>query len=72
MAWEINQLNVDFHNNRAVVSLNQSGPPTAPNDYMNIMVNFGVADADQRKEVDTEQALKARAKQLLLDAANSL
>jgi hypothetical protein len=63
---------LDFHNNRAVVSLSQPGPPAAPNDYINIMINFGVADADQRKEADTEQALKARAKQLLLDAANSL
>jgi len=72
MTWEINQLAVDYKNNRATVSLNKQGAPTAPNDYMNVNVNFGVADADQQKEGAAEAALKARTKQILIDAANSL
>jgi hypothetical protein len=72
MAWDINQLSVDFKQNRAIVNMNKQGTPTAPNDYLNVSVQFPVDDNDQQKEGTAEQALKARAKQILLDAANSL
>jgi hypothetical protein len=72
MAWEIQQLQLDFKNNRAMVSLNKQGTPPAQTDWMNVNVNFGVEDADQRKEAETEQQLRARAKQALIEAANSL
>jgi hypothetical protein len=72
MDWQINQLSVDFHNNRAMVSLTKQGPPTSPNEYLNINVNFGVSDNDQMKEGAAEAQLKARTKQILIEAANSL
>jgi hypothetical protein len=72
MAWQVNQLMIDFHGNRATVSLAQQGTPTAPNDYSNVSVNFPVTDDDKRQEGAAETALRARTKQLLLDAANSL
>ncbi len=73
MAWQINQLMVDFHGNRATVSLaKMDATPAAPNDYSNVSVNFPVSDNDQLKEGAAEAQLKARTKQLLLDAANSL
>jgi hypothetical protein len=70
--WEISQLSVDYKQSRAMVSLFKQGPPTAPNDNMSISVNFAVADADQQREGAAEAALKARTKQILIEAANSL
>jgi hypothetical protein len=31
MAWDINQLSVDFKQNRAVVNMAKQGTPTSPN-----------------------------------------
>lgn len=68
MPWKIQQLQVDFTQNRAMVSLqNQEG-----NDWLNVVANFPRKDADQQTEGDAEAKLKAQAKKLLLDAANSL
>jgi hypothetical protein len=72
MTWQVNQLMIDFHGNRATVSLVQQGTPTAPNDYSSVSVNFPVTDDDKQKEGAAEAALKARTKQLLIDASNSL
>jgi hypothetical protein len=72
MAWEINQLSVDYKGNRGTVTLTKQPDPATPNDYQAVNVNFGVADDDQQKEGNAEAHLKARAKQILIDAANSL
>jgi hypothetical protein len=66
------QLNVDFKSNRAVVSLIKQGTPPSMNDYMAANVQFAVADNDQQREGAAEEKLRARAKQILLEAANSL
>lgn len=68
MPWKITQLEDDFKQNRGMVGLNQQ----EGNSWINVNVNFPVTDADRQTEGDQEARLKARAKQLLLDASNSL
>lgn len=72
MAFDISQLQVDLKQNRALVSLNKQGTPITPNDFESATVTFPVADNDQQREGMTEASLRQRAKQVLLDAANSL
>lgn len=68
MAWKVTQLQVDFTQNRVMITLNdQEG-----NDWRNVNVNFPRGDADRGPGADQEARLKAEAKQILLDAANSL
>ena len=68
MPWQVTGLNEDLKQNRASVSLNNQ----AGNDWLSVSVNFPVADADKQTEGDAEKRLRARTKQILLDAANSL
>jgi hypothetical protein len=71
MAYTVNGMNVDLHNNAASVNITNQ-PATPPNAYVNINVNFGITDDDRRTEGEMEQKFRQRAKALLLEAANSL
>jgi hypothetical protein len=73
MAFQITQLNFDFHGGAGLVSLNEA--PTPPDTtYRQVMVNFPLKPAPTGGTPDAATAaeLKAEAKRLLLEAAAAL
>ena len=78
MSWQVSKLVVDFNSNLVTVGLETIDPPT-----QTILLNFtapsmslkkkkGASRATQSLDNPTRKALTAQAKQILIDAANSL
>jgi hypothetical protein len=72
MVWKITQLQMDYEQKRALVTLTQQGIPQNLNGFLSATVNFPEPEDSHQQQSMTEDYLKARAKQILLDAANSL
>ncbi len=66
MAWTVDQLNVDFSQNRATVVMDSNG---APNSSINL--SFSIDGKNPPDDVARRQVL-AQAKRMLTDAASSL
>lgn len=73
MAFQINQLTFDFHSGVASVSLSEPPVPPARNSK-NVGVNFPLKPTPTGGTPDstTEAEMRAEAKRILQDAANSL
>ena len=72
MAYVINNMNVDIKQNTVQVGLSRQQEPARPNDWVNINLNFKVPDDDKQTEGTMEERYRKVAKQLLLEAGNSL
>lgn len=72
MAWQISQLQMDYQQKRALVTLQEIGTAQNPNGYRSATVTFQEPENSNQPQSVTEEFLKARAKQILLDAASSI